>query len=285
MKPPSQVNRRFYLFFFTLLFLVAVPIIVPFAVGYRLDKNFKLVATGGIYVNGIARDSEVFLNGKRVKDSRFYDQGFFVQNLRPDTYFIIVARSGTWSWSKKLEVKEGKVTLAHAVQISQKPTVREVVPLLSAATSTRSSEYERVSALFNTESAITFLRATSSLPLGSEANPILKRKVSLWKKGSVLYAGWTGESENVPYFFCASECSARTPIFVRPYELGGIDFMPGRFDVALVKLEDGIYAIELDKRSEQNTIPLYMSATADYRVVNGETLYIKDGKKLFEYVE
>ena len=50
MEPLSKNKRRGYLFFFSVVFVICVPVFILYAKGYRFDINkaFQISETGGL---------------------------------------------------------------------------------------------------------------------------------------------------------------------------------------------------------------------------------------------
>ena len=56
------------------------------------------------------------------------------------------------------------------------------------------------------------------------------------------------------------------------------DFFPGRDDLLLLQLENGIYVSEIDDRSPQNVMPIVSGLGYDFKVKDGRIYIKKDGK-------
>jgi hypothetical protein len=101
----------FYSFFF--LFLVIASISVLYSQGYRFDtKNFKLVKTGGIFIQTEPKQAQIFIDGKLTKKTDFFIGSALISKLLPREYQIRVEKEGFLAWEKTLEVKEKEVTEA-----------------------------------------------------------------------------------------------------------------------------------------------------------------------------
>jgi len=136
----------------------------------------------------------------------------------------------------------------------------------------------------------------------------------LYETATGIAVDWVGDPSNHPYYFCLNTTPPPTATssalsvyvadnvasvadalqtrgdflcrdtialqtFGRPVVL--FDFMPDSSDTALVQLSDGLYAIEFDDRSWQNTQLLYTGSAIDV-VVHNEQIFITDGDYIFE---
>jgi len=66
-------QRRIYFLLFFLIFIIAVPILAFYSLGYRLDTDkFALVKTGGIFINADPRGVDIYVDGelKKKKSTR-----------------------------------------------------------------------------------------------------------------------------------------------------------------------------------------------------------------------
>ena len=71
-----------------------MPVVIMYSLGYRLDENFKLKKTGGIYISSDFTGSEIFLDDKLIKKTNLLQNGVFIDNLSPRTYEILVLNEG-----------------------------------------------------------------------------------------------------------------------------------------------------------------------------------------------
>ena len=58
--------------------------------------------------------------------------------------------------------------------------------------------------------------------------------------------------------------------------------MPGRNDVWIVLVQDGIYAVEVDSRSKRNIQPIYLGKDLDFRLDGSGNLIVKDKGSFIE---
>jgi len=107
-----------------------------------------------------------------------------------------------------------------------------------------------------------------------------------WLENGNVHARWLKETELPPFYFCIPEkeeglavrCENEQVIdwenAIQRYEL-----FPNRDDVLLLQVEQGVYAVELDGRSERNIQPIYIGDVAAFHVTERGDIVVqnKDG--------
>ena len=127
MRPLSVVKRRIYLGLSALAFLICIPILILYATGYRFGDAMNLIQTGGIFIAVPYSDSQVYIDGKLVKQSGVFQKNAFVQNLRPGEYSISVKKDTYTEWKKTLIVFPQTVTEGYPFLILSNPVLSEVL--------------------------------------------------------------------------------------------------------------------------------------------------------------
>ncbi len=103
-------QRRAFMFFFILLFIIIAPTIVFLAKGYRFDlKNGIFVFSGSITLKSVPRDIEVSLNNKKQDEKKinYINNSYTINGLRPGKYTLKCEKDGYTSWEKNIEVHSG----------------------------------------------------------------------------------------------------------------------------------------------------------------------------------
>ena len=170
--------------------------------------------------------------------------------------------------------------------------VTALIPKSATASSTlvANSEYKDSLALFasTTKTSLakkvvvaTSTKATSTYPT------IESKKLVIEKIGNDLRSSWGGSVDATPFYFCIQNKDACVKDFIvySASNIGTFNFYPSRNDVIIVVTDSKIMVVELDMRAPQNIVELYKSPTQealDFRVVDNETLVVKDGKKLIK---
>jgi hypothetical protein len=99
-----------------------------------------------------------------------------------------------------------------------------------------------------------------------------------WVENGDVFAVWGRVNDPIPYFFCMTSCKEQLAInWSEPIQR--YDFYPNRNDVLIVLSERGIYAIELDNRSERNIQTILEEPNLDFRLQGDGTLIVFDGEQ------
>lgn len=126
VKPLPRNHRRIYFTTLFLIFVIAVPLLLLYATGYRFQNGTDLISTGGVYVGADSAGSEIYINDELVRETRTFRRGFYAQNLEPGTHRVHVQKEGHHTWVKELSVSPHRVTEAQAFNIPLVPLVREI---------------------------------------------------------------------------------------------------------------------------------------------------------------
>ena len=102
----TRRTRRIIFYIFLITFIILVPSIILYALGYGFDFDKKtFVATGAIYLKSYPPKAEIYINNKpRGTTNKF------IRYLVPKVYEIKITKEDYHSWQKKLTVKTGMVT-------------------------------------------------------------------------------------------------------------------------------------------------------------------------------
>ncbi len=256
-----------------LAFLVVVPVVLLYSNGFRLDASFHLVKTGGIYVSSPISGSEIFVNNDLKKTTNILQSGLFLQNLKPGRYPVLIAKKGYWPWAKELEVKEQSVVEARALMLPENPEgkiikSKEVLPADIQKTSEILAEIQEIKGLSATTTSIE--RYTGN------------KKQKLWwnPAENKVWVDWMGEENSLPYFFSEKSVLVLNSIF----PVRNADFMPGRRDIIVAAVQNGIFAIEIDGRGGRMLQPIYKGKNPFFVFdeKNDSIIYVLDEDALME---
>lgn len=282
MKPLSIKKRRLYLLFFALIFCVAIPLLILYSTGYRLTSALNLIRTGGLYISVPYSGANVFISPATSKQTGLFQKNVFVQNLRQGTYEVRVEKEGYQSWKKQLRVFPQTVTEAYSFLLPLEVETKEIPRFPSSlSTSTKivqsklkeNKEYQDIKTLFSATS-------TSRIATSSDVLKV-KRKLSIKNNNGVLAVSWLGDRESTPHYFCVNDQCKSEIIIREESRIRSFDFFPGRDDLIIITRSDGVFVTEIDDRSERNIQVLFKKVGADFRVKDGDSVYIKDGDTLF----
>ena len=197
----------------------------------------------------------------------------------------------------------------------------------ATTTFTTNAEYKYIKTLFasSTEQKVvltlkkktatakrpTFDVATSSGKIQTATTTKTRSDVSLFAQGQEVRVKWTGNADNIPYYYClqyqgekqtveqygahvfeeiqaefASSTDLKKKVDTRicrntiridrlRQSVAWFDFYPHSTDLVLMLLDDGLYAVEIDDRSWQNTQLLYPGKNLDV-VQDGGRIFVHD---------
>jgi len=293
MSEPMNARKRFFVSgLFVVLFIVLIPLILLYSLGYRLDKDFSLFPTGGAYVFYPESRAQVYVNGELGKTTSLFERGIFIDNLNAGTYDIEVRKEFYRPWKKTFEVAVGKVAEGYPFLIPEVISTSSVPRFVTVASgaSVTNSLYGEVVALFatTTEPKTNLLLqekmvATSSVVATTTA--LIKKNIEivLEKQTGRMVASWKGSKDAMPFYFCdAARLLCEDSFVVIPNSVKRFDFYPGRNDVLIYNKADGVYVTELDSRTPQNTFKL-ISGNVDFRE-SGDRVFVKEKASYYEII-
>jgi len=288
MLPLSRNKRRLYLIFFAIIFIIGAPLFIFNAKGYKLNLQdfFNVSKTGGLYISTDRSGIDISVNGESVRKTGIIQKSIFVQNLKPGVYQINISKEGLQSWNKSLRVFPEIVTEARPFLIKSEPVLTEIPRLLigdsSALSSTnrnvskKNSEYDLINVLFLPPGlkSVSVKTATTS--------PYTKMLGDVLVKNSAgkLHVLWKGEKDSTPNYFCENACKLEIIVNTVSKVLS-FDFFPGRNDLLILSVEDGIFVSEIDDRSSQNVQKVVSGFGYDFRIKDGKEIYLKKGLKIY----
>jgi hypothetical protein len=318
MKPLTTRQRSLSLGILILLFVVMAPLILLYSLGYRIDDALSLQKTGGIFIHSNETESTVFVDGEFLKNSGFIVRNTLIQDLVPNReYKVEVHKDGHQSWVKSLFVYPSIVTEGRVLLLPNEFEKREILPFLDEddnATSTAPArgakpdnpEYVNVATLFASstravaKTVATTTTATSSSEQKSKLelffdelairdfetlpNLIVDGKEVSWLSSGNISLYWTDEFESIPYYYCGGierECSNKI-VLDWGQDIRRFEYLPGRNDVWIVLVSDGIFAVEVDGRSERNIQTIVKGKNLEFRLTQNDGLVVREGSRYFE---
>ncbi len=130
---PYKTRKRAFVFLL-LVFLISLPFLYLYAIGYRFDfrQPTNLIETGGIFISLDQKGTETFIDDVLTRGTRTFQNAFYAQDLDAGTHRVFVQKEGYHTWLKELPVSQHRVTAVSAFNLPLVPTVRVVSPYLSA---------------------------------------------------------------------------------------------------------------------------------------------------------
>lgn len=269
------------------IFIIVIPVLIFYSLGYRLNSQFRLVKTGGIYLVNNESDAVVMLNGKDMKRSNIFEKDMLIRNLVPNTYYVRIEKNGYRPWKKNVKVQEEKVEVCYPLLLPLKLNPQFVPKYLLKDKIKKkykaNAEYTDAMKVFNTydnpvKSMIPGWENSDIKKYKLDANRRLNKKVLLSRQGNKIYVKWIGMNDNRPFFIDSAE---KKLVYSSDKNILSFGFFPGRKDSMLVLLDDlNLYAIEIDTRFEIQNIFRIAANCSSFAVIN-EFLYFFSEKTLY----
>lgn len=174
VQPLPRARRRFVFLTLFLFFVIAVPIFVFYATGYRYDfaGNGAITTTGGLYITVGGEEGDVYLNEEPVRDMRIFRNAIYIQNIVPGMQHVHVQAEGLQTWVKDLPVYPYIVTEAESFAL---PVVSLIRPIAKYTNASGTQVFPAVASgtkLFEgVSSTISFATATSVATSTYTKNP------------------------------------------------------------------------------------------------------------------
>lgn len=277
----SLKRRRTYLLGLFCVFVIVIPLLILFSMGYRLNSKFRLVKTGGIFLDIEKPGVIVKLNGRIVETSNMLGDSILIRNLLPETFYVRVEKEGYKAWRKDIKVEEQKVTICYPFLVQSRIQPEWISKYITEPGSKtkkkrrRNREYSEGLEVFRT-----YDKPPGNIIPGWEDSDIkkykpgadrrLKKNVFLFREGNRIYAQWTGSEESRPYFIDTADSKL---VYYPVKKIKAFGFFPGRNDSFLVLHKDGtLIAVEIDTRFEIHNAYRIVRKCSRF-AVKGETLY------------
>ncbi len=107
----TKRTRRIIFYTFVAIFVVVVPIIILYALGYSFDFEKKIItATGGIYLKSDPSKAEIYINDKLKTTTNK-----LIKRLSPKIYNVKITKENFYPWEKNLIVQPNLVTKANNI--------------------------------------------------------------------------------------------------------------------------------------------------------------------------
>lgn len=170
VTPLSYGRRRRFFYVLVLVFVVAVPIFVFYATGYRYDfwsDSPAITTTGGLYISAEAEDNQIFLDEEEVTSLRIFRSAAYIQGIAPGVHRVHVQAPGVHTWVKELPVFGQIVTEAEAFNLPVVPQIRPITPWQTATGTIVYLDTASTSVPFAFASSSVSLMATSTTATSS----------------------------------------------------------------------------------------------------------------------
>jgi hypothetical protein len=96
---------------------------------------------------------------------------------------------------------------------------------------------------------------------------------------------WIGKEDSIAYYYCGGKnnrvCNDEISLDWKS-EIKKFKYLPDSIGVWLVLTEEGLFAVEIDPRSERNVQPIYIGHNIDFEIDESETIFVNDKGSFFE---
>jgi hypothetical protein len=137
-----QARSRFFLAVMA-IFVLAVPFLIFYAIGYRFDFSEDLTnitSVGGMFVSSDLDEVTMYIDDSLVTDMRFFQTAAYIQNLREGMHKIVVSADDAQVWVKELPVFPHIVTEVHSFNMPATSTIRIIPRRLNDGVATVSAD-------------------------------------------------------------------------------------------------------------------------------------------------
>ena len=104
-------TRRKLFYALALIFLVGLPILISFSLGYTFNLTSRSVEkSGGIFIKSRTSRLSIFLNNNFIKETSLISGGAILTRIYKGTYLLRIEKAGYRPWSKAVIVEPEVVT-------------------------------------------------------------------------------------------------------------------------------------------------------------------------------
>ncbi len=107
--------------------------------------------------------------------------------------------------------------------------------------------------------------------------------IVVWLDGGDIHGTWVHEQDETPPFFMCTTVCVKTLVLDWSEPFLQFEFFPNKSDVVVVGTEKGIFAVELDTRSERNVHTILEGKNLRF-LLDGDTLTVFDGMTFRETI-
>lgn len=116
-------------------------------------------------------------------------------------------------------------------------------------------------------------------------NLIINGEEASWIHNGNINLYWMDDVTSIPYYYCDGEeervCTNKITLDWKDTIIK-FAYIPGRDDAWMILTQKGIYAVEVDGRTNRNIQNIYMGDNLDFRLTKTDRLIIKKGSSYFE---
>ncbi len=103
-------NRFLLIGFWVVLFAILCPILVLYALGYKVDlQNRQIIKTGSLIIRSEPQRADIFIDDAKITQRT----NSTIRFLLPGDYNVKISKAGYQAWTKRLNIRSALVTWAN----------------------------------------------------------------------------------------------------------------------------------------------------------------------------
>lgn len=229
---------------------IIIFMLLAYFLGYRRVQGFKIAKIGYVTMTIPFSQTSIFLDqSERIITKK--DNEVIKIPLTPKKHNIIVSRESYYPWNKDFVIVSNKVIQLSPIYVSQNPSgsiINQIDP-----------EYYKIISQINKN-----VLPTNNKPKVSEDG-----LASIWEEeGSIM----------------AKKEDELLQVIAPETEIKNIEFYKDRSDSLIFSTSDGIFMIEIDKKGQQNFMPIYKGTNPYFTKGNPNYIYVIDSNTLMQIV-
>lgn len=125
----SYNSRKYFFWLLVIVFLVALPSLIFYTTGYRLNfenEQTTIVTTGGMYITTDNLEVDVYLDEEQVERPRLFRSAYYIQNIEAKLHRVVVQREDLQTWVKVLPIDPYIVAEVAAFNMPAIPHIRPI---------------------------------------------------------------------------------------------------------------------------------------------------------------
>jgi len=192
-------------------------------------------------------------------------ESYTATHLENRPYQFAVVRDGYWPWAKTLTPEEQKDVTFDTFSILMNPKKEDL--------DKESEEYA------------TYRKTFADLKVPAEDTKVISKDgtMAVWAEMNSIFATWLGDADKTPSYFCPNgTCASRINVISLQYNVRSLAFLGDHSNSIVFSDEQGVYALEINQRDNQNFQPIYRTAFPQFIVLDARTLMVESNGNIFK---
>ena len=265
IKAMSMVWRKWFFRSLVLIFLLALPAVIFYTTGYRLsfeNDATSIVTTGGMYVDTVNTDVEVYLDEAKIEKPRLFRRAYYLQNIAAGKHRIVVQAEGLHTWVKELPVDAHIVTEAAAFNVPVTPRLRPITEFQTNADAAVYFNIATSTILGDATSTEVFVIATATATTTYDVNPEYDFVATLFASSSSSTVSVFADNAPEPLF----QFAPQQPNVLATTSTTSVSIVESG-DIHIIDRGWEIYA---NWKGEEQNIPYYFCVSSSTRATTSE---------------